>query len=218
MGKIRVVLADDHTLVREGFRSLLKEERSIEVVGEASDGREAVVLAKKLVPDVIVLDISMPLLNGIQATQQIRKSCLKINVLILSMHRDEEYVREVFHAGAGGYLLKHTTGSDLVRAIQEISRGNAFISPTIANQIISEYRRYATKDRPPDDLSGLTPREMEILQLISEGYSNKKIAEQLFISVKTVGTHRQKIMDVLKIHDVAGLTRYAIAKHIIEVK
>jgi DNA-binding NarL/FixJ family response regulator len=216
MEKIRVVLADDHTVVRQGFRSLLQEDASIDVVGEAENGRDAVLMVKKCLPDVVVLDISMPILNGVQATRQIRKLTPKTKILILSMHKDEEYVREVFQAGALGYILKQTTGPDLISAIKEVNRGNAYISPSIAKHLVSEYREFVKGGKLADKRTGLTPREFEVLQLIAEGNSNKKIAEQLFISIKTVETHRQKIMDVLNIHDVAGLTRYAIVNRIIE--
>ena len=218
MGKIRVVLADDHTVVRQGFRSLLREDESIDVVGEAENGQDAVLVVKKTLPDVVVLDISMPILNGVQATRQIQKFNRKIKVLILSMYKDEEYVREVFHAGAAGYILKQTTGPELISAIKEVNRGNAYLSPFIAKHLVTDYREIVKGDMSARKQTGLTPRELEVLQLIAEGNSNKKIAEQLFISVKTVETHRQKVMDVLKIHDVAGLTRYAIAKRLIEAK
>ena len=218
MEKIRIVLADDHTVVRQGIRSLLQQDASIDVVGEAENGQDAVLVAKKTLPDVVLLDISMPILNGVQATRQIRKFNPKIKILILSMYNDEEYVREVFDAGAAGYILKQTTGSDLVRAIKEVNRGNAYLSPSIAKYLVSDYRERVKGGKSAREQTGLTPREIEVLQLIAEGNSNKKIAEQLFISIKTVETHRQKIMDVLKIHDVAGLTRYAIAKRIIEAK
>jgi DNA-binding NarL/FixJ family response regulator len=218
MEKIRIVLADDHTVVRQGFRSLLQEDKSIDVVGEAENGQEAVLVAKKTLPDVVILDISMPILNGVQAARQIRKFNPKVKVLILSMHKDEEYVREVFQAGAMGYILKQTTGQDLINAIKEVNRGNAYLSPTIAKHMVSDYREIVKGKMFARKQTGLTPRETEVLQLIAEGNSNKKIAERLFISIKTVETHRQKIMDVLKIHDVAGLTRYAIANRIIEAK
>ena len=216
MEKIRVVLADDHTVVRQGFRSLLEQDKSIDVVGEAENGRDAVLMVKKYLPDVVVLDISMPILNGVQATRQIRKFNPKIKILILSMYKDEEYVREVFQAGAAGDVLKQTTGTDLIRAIKEVSRGNAYLSPSIAKQLVYDYREIVKGGKSARKQTGLTPREIEVLQLIAEGNSNKKIAEQLFISIKTVETHRQKIMDVLNIHDVAGLTRYAIANRVIE--
>ena len=218
MEKIRIVLADDHTLVRQGFRSLLQQDESIDVVGEAENGQDAVLVVKKTLPDVVLLDISMPILNGVQATRQIQKFNPKIKILVLSMHKDEEYVREVFRAGAAGYILKQTTGSDLIRAIKEVNRGNAYLSPSIAKQLVYDYREIVKGGKSARKQTGLTPREIEVLQLIAEGNSNKKIGEQLFISIKTVETHRQKIMDVLKIHDVAGLTRYAIAKRIIEAK
>jgi DNA-binding NarL/FixJ family response regulator len=216
MDKIRILLADDHTVVRQGFRSLLEQERSFEIVGEAENGRDAVLMAKKYHPDVVILDISMPILNGVQALRQIRKFDSKMRILMLSMHKDEEYVREVFQAGALGYILKQTSGPELINAIKEVNRGNAYVSPSITKHLVTEYREIVDGTRLAGKRTGLTPREMEVLQLIAEGNSNKKIAEQLFISVKTVDTHRQKIMDVLNIHDVAGLTRYAIANHVIE--
>lgn len=216
MEKIRVVLADDHTVVRQGFRSLLEQDKSIDVVGEAENGRDAVLMVKKYLPDVVVLDISMPILNGVQATRQIQKFNPKIKILILSMHKDEEYVREVFLAGATGYILKQTTGPDLISAIKEVNRGNAYLSPSMTKHLVSEYREIVKGVKLAGKRTGLTPREMEVLQLIAEGNSNRKIAEQLFISIKTVETHRQKIMDVLNIHDVAGLTRYAIVNRVIE--
>src|ERR1051325_4348139 len=140
MQKIRVVLADDHTVVRQGFRSLLEQDKSIDVIGEAENGRDAVLMVKKLLPDIVVLDISMPMLNGVQATRQIRKFNTKTKILILSMHKDEEYVREVFQAGALGYILKQTTGPDLISAIKEVNRGNSYISPSIAKHLVSGYR------------------------------------------------------------------------------
>lgn len=216
MEKVRIVLADDHTVVREGFRALLREEKSFEIVGEAGNGQDAVRLVRKMEPDVVVLDISMPILNGVQATHQIRKFNSKIKILILSMYGDEEYVREVFHAGAMGYILKQTSSSELIKAIKEVSRGNAYLSPAIASHLVTDYHEIMKVGKTGRKQTGLTPRELEVLQLIAEGNSNKKIAAQLFISVKTVETHRQKIMDMLKIHDVAGLTRYAISKRIIE--
>jgi DNA-binding NarL/FixJ family response regulator len=218
MEKIRIVLADDHTVVRQGFRSLLEEDKSLEVVGEAENGQEALLVVKKTLPDVVLLDISMPHLNGVQATRQIHKLDPKVKILILSMFKDEEYVREVFHAGATGYILKVATGSELIKAIKEVHRGNAYLSPMIAKHLVSDYHEIVTGGNANRKPSGLTPREIEVLQLIAEGNSNKKIATLLFISIKTVETHRQKIMDVLKIHDIAGLTRYAIAKRIIEAK
>ncbi|MGB2868598.1 MAG: response regulator transcription factor [Bacteroidota bacterium] len=218
MEKIRIVIADDHTIVRQGFRSLLQETEAFEVVGEAENGQEAVQVVKKTSPDVVLLDISMPILNGVQATQRIKKFNSRIKILVLSMHKDEEYVREVFQAGAAGYILKQTTREDLIRAIKEVHKGNAYLSPSIAKHLVSDYREVVKGSRFGRIRSGLTPRELEVLQLVAEGNSNKAIAKQLYISVKTVETHRQKIMDVLKIHDVAGLTRYAIAHRIIEAK
>ena len=218
MTKIRVVLVDDHNVVREGFRVLIQADASLEVVGEAENGRDAVSIVKKVHPEVAVLDISMPILGGVQATRQIHAFDPNIRVLILSMHKDEEYVREVFHAGATGYLLKQTSGAELIRAIKEVHRGNAYLSPSIAKHVVADYRGSVKNKRGIQSKTGLTQREVEVLQLIAEGYSNKKIAQELFISIKTVETHRQKIMDALDIHDVAGLTRFAVTNRIIDLR
>ena len=218
MQKITVLLADDHTVVRQGLRALLEAEEDMTVVGEAENGRQAVQMAKRLQPEVVVMDIAMPQLNGLEATRQLTKESPKSHVLILSSYSDDEYVQQLTDAGASGYLVKQTAATDLVAAIREAKKGNAFFSPTISKRLLEHYR--SSLNRPPDEAkpARLTPREMEVLQLIAEGYANKQIAGELFISIKTVEKHRQQLMHKLDIHDVASLTRYAIAKGVIENK
>ena len=213
-GKISVLLADDHTILREGLRSLLAAASDINIVGEAKTGREAVQLARRLKPAVVVMDIAMPMLNGLEATRQIRSADPSTKVLVLSMHSDSEYVEKVLEAGASGYLVKQTGASDLLTAIREIHRGNVFLSPSISRFLVDQYRTALRTERPGVGHK-LTPREVEVLQLVAEGMTNKQIASELAISVKTVEKHRQQVMDKLDIHDVAGLTRYAITSGII---
>jgi len=216
MRKINVLLVDDHTVVRQGLRALLAAEEDMEVIGEAENGRQAVGLAKKdPPPDVVVMDVAMPLLNGLEATRQILKAVPTAKVLVLTSYGDDECVQQLMHAGACGYLIKQTAANDLLRAIREVRRGNAFFSPAIARRLRDQCRDvFATG--PAKKTSELTSREAEVLQLIAEGFSNKQIASELSISIKTVEKHRQQVMNKLNIHDVAGLTRYAISKGLIE--
>jgi len=217
VSKITVLLADDHTLVRQGLRVLLEAQADIAVAGEAGNGREAVQLSRSLRPDVVVMDIAMPLLNGLEATRQILAELPSTRVLILSSYSDEEYVHQLTESGAAGYLLKQAAVADLVTAIREAMRGKAFFSPAITKQLTDRYREILLKGvrvRKRTDL--LTPREAEVLQLIAEGNLNKQIACELNLSIKTVEKHRQRLMNKLGIHDIAGLTRYAISKGIIE--
>lgn len=217
MEKIKVLIADDHTVVRQGLRALLEAEQDITVVGEAEDGRQAVRLAVKLLPEVVVIDVAMPLLNGLEATHQIIKEVPGARVLVLSSYSDDEYVRRVTEAGAAGYLLKQTAAADLIRAIREARNGNAYFSPAISKRLLENYRAAFLKGAPTGTrVSRLTPREAEVLQLVAEGKVNKQISAELCVSVKTVEKHRQQVMNKLNIHDVAGLTRYAISKGIIE--
>jgi DNA-binding NarL/FixJ family response regulator len=217
--KITVVLADDHTVVRQGLQALLVAEQDIEIVGEADNGRQAVQMVKKLSPDVVVMDIAMPSLNGLEATRQITKECPSTKVLILSSYSDDEYVQQLTEAGAAGYLIKQTAANDLIKAIREARKGNAFFSPSISKRLLDHCREAFVRGEPVKKRGDrLTTREAEVLQLIAEGHANKQIAAELCISIKTVEKHRQQAMNKLNIHDVAGLTRYAIAKGIIESK
>jgi DNA-binding NarL/FixJ family response regulator len=217
MQKITVLLADDHTVVRQGLRALLVVEGDIEIVGEAETGRQAVIMAKKSMPDVVVMDIAMPLLNGLEATRQITKQLPSTKVLVLSSYSDDEYVQQLTEAGASGYLVKQTAANDLLKAIREAKRGNAFFSPSIAKRLRDHCRDAFVNGQPVKKRNDyLTSRESEVLQLIAEGQANKQIAAELCISIKTVEKHRQQVMNKLNIHDVAGLTRHAISKGIIE--
>lgn len=217
MKKISVLLADDHTVVRQGLRSLLAAEPDIEVIGEAENGRQAVQMAQRLQPNVAVMDIAMPQLNGLEATRQIIREGLATRVLILSSYGDDEYVHQLTEAGASGYLIKQTAANDLIKAIREAHKGNAFFSPSISKRLLDYYREAYVRGKPMRRRSEqLTPREMEVLQLVAEGQVNKHIAAALSISIKTVEKHRQQLMNKLGIHDVAGLTRYAISHGVIE--
>jgi DNA-binding NarL/FixJ family response regulator len=217
MNPITVLLAEDHAIVREGLRALLKLEDDLKVVGEAENGRQAVTMAGKLRPAVVVMDFAMPLLNGLEATRQILHAQPGTKVLILSAHSDDAYVEQVMALGAAGYLIKQTAAHVLPEAIRKVHKGSSFFSPSISKRL----NEHDKKARARGDLPGtkavpLSSREMEVLQLIAEGKANKETAEELHISVKTVEKHRQSLMDKLNIHDTAGLTRHAIATGIIE--
>jgi DNA-binding NarL/FixJ family response regulator len=216
MRKITILLVDDHTVVRQGLRALLSSEEDMEVVGEAENGRIAVALAKKTNPDVVVMDVAMPLLNGLEATRQILKMLPSTKILVLTSYGDDDCVSQLMDAGASGYLIKQTAANDLIRAIREVQRGNAFFSPAIAKRLRDQCREAFTSGLAPRKSGELTTRETEVLQLIAEGFSNKQIASELNISIKTVEKHRQQVMNKLNIHDVAGLTRYAISKGMVE--
>src|SRR5258707_8938376 len=216
MRKVSVLLVDDHTVVRQGLRALLSAEEDIEVIGEAENGRQAVMLARKTPPDVVVMDVAMPLLNGLEATRQILKALPSSKVLVLTSYGDDECVQQLMQAGASGYLIKQTAANDLLKAIREVQRGNAFFSPSIAKRLRDQCREAFSSGQPARKSVDLTSREGEVLQLIAEGSSNKQIAAELAISIKTVEKHRQQVMNKLNIHDVAGLTRYAISKGLIE--
>jgi two-component system response regulator NreC len=216
MGKIKVLIADDHTILRQGIKALLDNQAEIEVIGEAKDGREALTLIERLLPDVILMDIAMPGLNGLEATRRIKKKFPKIKVLVLTMYTNEEYVFQILNAGANGYLVKETAFQDLISAIRAVYRDEAFMSPSISKKVIN---RYTQRVRETNNTTGdiLTTREREILQLIAEGSSSKKIAEALFISPKTVETHRTHIMDKLNIHNRTNLVKYAIRTGIVDI-
>jgi len=217
MKRITVLLAEDHQMVREGFGSLLQHEPDIEVIGEAETGRQAVAMVKKLRPDVVVMDIAMPLLNGLEATRQIRKDFTDTKVLILSAHSDDAYIERAAALGAAGFLLKQTSSHVLAEAIREAQKGKTFYSTRISKRL--KDRNQQSLDRGGKSKkknNHLSSREVEVLQLIAEGKPNKQVAEELGVSFKTVDKHRQHLMSKLDIHDVAGLTRYAIAEGIIE--
>lgn len=218
MSTIRVLLAEDHTIVREGIRALLDENPDIEVVGEADDGRMAVEKVEQLHPDVVLMDNTMPNLNGLEATRQIKRQFPEIMVLILTMHTDEEYVFQFLQAGASGYLIKNTASKELIAAIQAAHRGDSFLSPTISKTVIAGYLQHVTAIDKPDSYSLLTDREREVLQLLAEGFSVKAIAQELDITVKTVRNHRINLMEKLDIHTVSDLTKYAIRKGIINLE
>jgi len=212
--RITVLLAEDHSIVREGFRKLLESDDAFKVVGEAENGREAVEMTRKLRPAVVVMDIAMPRLNGLEATRQILAAVPRTRVLILSAHKDDAYIEHLNAVGAAGYLVKQSSSDVLATAIREVAKGNTFFGPSIASRL---------NNKGPDTVgvrgkhvARLTSREAEVLQLIAEGSANKEIAADLRISIKTVEKHRQNIMDKLRIHDTAGLTRYAISAGIIE--
>ncbi len=215
-GPIRVLLADDHTIVRQGLRSILEREPDLEVVGEAADGREAVRKAASLAPDVVVMDITMPHMNGIEAASRIIKANRGTRVVALTMHTAEEYVYSLLKAGARGYVLKDSSPSDLIEAIRAVARGGTYLHPDVSVTVVNEYlKRPDPRARSGQPASALSHREREVLQLIAEGHTNKEIAAQLGLSVKTIEAHRTRIMDKLKIHNIAGLTRYAISRGII---
>lgn len=211
---IRVLIADDHTLVRSGIRALLERLPGIEVVAEATNGREVLNLLRSCHPDVVLMDISMPHLNGLDATRHMVRTFPNIRVLILSMHDSEEYVRQALDAGAAGYLQKDADLAELSTAINAVNRGEAYLSPVIAKRVIKDYVRRV--DRNAAAREPLTPRQREVLQLMAEGTTTRKIAEALDISVKTVETHRAQLMERLDIHDVAGLVRYAMRTGLVQ--
>ncbi|HLH55070.1 MAG TPA: response regulator transcription factor [Verrucomicrobiae bacterium] len=217
MSNISVLLVDDHNIVRQGLKALLTVENDITVVAEAQTGREAVQVAARLHPEVVVMDLAMPLLNGWEATRQILKVAPSAKVLVLSTYDNLEHVQQAIAAGAAAYLIKQTAAADLVKAIREVRKGNAYFSPPIAERLRERTYQAGTEAQPaPQPEVELTLREAEVLQLIAEGYANKQIAAELGLSVKTVEKHRQQVMNKLDIHDTASLVRHAAAKGIIE--
>lgn len=215
--QITVLIADDHMIMREGLRKLLEAEDDIEVVGEAATGRKAVELTQKIHPDVVVMDIAMPQMNGLEATRQIHKAAPNVKILILSAHSDDAYVESVSALGASGYLIKQTSAHFLSDAIREVQKGKAFFSPSVAKRLHKRQQySFGRKVLPKAGIAKLSSREEEVLQLIAEGEANKQIAEALGISIKTVEKHREHLMHKLDIHDTAGLTRYAIQTGIID--
>ena len=217
MDKIRILLADDHQIVRKGIYSLLKNHDDLEIVGETKDGRETVKMARELKPDIVLMDIAMPILNGLEATRQIKKTDPKIKVLILTIHKNEEYVLNALQVGASGYLEKDTGVDELLNAIHSVYHDNSFLSPGISKTVIDAYLLRASKVKESTVFETLTNREREVLQLIAEGFTNREVAKQLFIAVKTVEAHRAHIMDKLDIHDIAKLVKYAIRKGMVDL-
>ncbi|MBM3783313.1 MAG: response regulator transcription factor [Acidobacteria bacterium] len=209
--KIRILLADDHAVVRQGFRMILGAQPDMEIVGEAGNGREAVSQCEALQPDVVVMDVAMPELNGIEATRRIAESSPQTRVLALSMHKDSVYVREILRAGARGYLPKESIDVDLLAAVRAIARGEGYLSPAVSDSVLTDYRKHVT-----DPLDLLSSREREVLQLIAEGKTNKEIAAVLNLSVYTVDAHRGRIMEKLNLHSTGELVRFAVRKGLID--
>jgi two-component system response regulator NreC len=216
MNKIRILLVDDHNIVRDGIRSLLERQLDFEVVAEADNGRQAIDLVYQYHPDVVLMDIAMPMLNGIHATEQIHRDRRCTQILILTQHESEDYIRRALSAGASGFLLKDTNEEELIKAIRAVHKGESILSPAITRLVIEDYLRWGDI-HPQYICNGLTPRENEVLQLIAEGNTNKQIAQILCISIKTVQSHRSNLMRKLDLHDKAELIKYAIQKKIIEI-
>ena len=213
--KVRIVIAEDHTILREGLRSLLSSNPNFEIVGEAADGREAIRCVEKFKPDLILTDLSMPRMNGMEAIKEIKRGSPATKVLVLTVHRAEEYILATFRAGADGYVLKDSTHSELVMAVKKVLSGTHYISPEISEKVIVGYLEGKKTLKSLTSWETLTQREREILKLIAEGYKNKEIAEDLCISVKTVEKHRANLMEKLDLHSIQALTTFAIEKGIV---
>lgn len=217
MSKIKVMIADDHALVREGIAAFLRMSTDIEVVGEASDGLEAIDGAKRLNPDIILMDVAMPKLGGLEALVEIKKINPDIRILVLTQYEDKEYIRRFLKAGASGYLLKKAVGMDLISAIKAIASGEAYLHPSIAASVIDEYRCIRKGDTTEDPYESLTDREKQVLKLIAEGHTGKEIADILGISTKTAVAHQTNLSEKLDIHTRAGLIKFAVAKGLIKL-
>ena len=211
MKRIRILLADDHAVVRQGFRMILSAQSDLEIVGEAGNGREAIDLAASLRPDVVVMDVTMPELNGIEATRRLTADNPHVRVVALSMHKDSVYVREILRAGARGYLLKDSVADDLVAAVRAVAGGEGYLSPAVSNAVLDDYRKHVTN---PIDL--LSSREREVLQMLAEGKTNKEIAATLNLSVYTVNAHRGRIMEKLNVHSINELVRFAVRNGLVD--
>jgi DNA-binding NarL/FixJ family response regulator len=215
MAKVRILLADDHTLVRNGLRKILQERDDWEVVGEAGDGRETVRQAAELKPDIAILDITMPLLNGIEATRQLVRRQPDLRVLILSMHATEAYIVQALKAGARGYLLKDSADTELIRAVAALAIGKSYFSPAVSKVMLDDYVRHLADKGIEDRYESLSEREREIFQLVAEGHSNKQIATMLYLSPATIDTHRSHILQKLDVHNTAELVLYAVRRGVI---
>jgi DNA-binding NarL/FixJ family response regulator len=215
VGKLRILVGDDHTLMRQGLRKILEAHEGWQVVAEAGDGRQAVKDALALEPDIAILDIGMPLLNGIEAARQITRRASDIGVVIVSMHGDEAYITQALQAGAKGYLLKDSADTDLIGAVEAVAAGKSFFSPAVAEVMRDDYIRHLSNKGIVDRFDSLSEREREVLQLIAEGHSNKEIAELLSVSPATIETHRAHILQKLDMHSTAELVRYAVRRGVI---
>ena len=215
--KIRVLLAEDHTIVREGLRSLLEATGRVEVVGEADNGRSAVEIARELRPDVAIVDVSMPELDGVEATRQIKRAAPQVRVIVLTMHSAEVYMKEVFRAGASGYLVKKTAARDLLMAVEAVMRDEMYLSPAISKVVIDRYVEVAGEAPVREGYNALSDREREVLKLVAEGRTNKEVADRLNVAEKTVATHRANVMRKLELHNMSELVRYAIRERLIDV-
>ncbi len=216
MKKIRVLLVDDHAILREGIKSLLGNQDNIEVVAEATNGREAIPRVAQFSPDVVIMDISMPLMDGLEATRQIKRTCPDTKILVLTMHDDEEYFFQLLRAGASGYVTKQSASRELISAIEATYKGESFFCPSMAKHLLSDYLRLdKTSEYPKQE--ELTPREREVVKLIAEGHTNQQIANLLHRSVKTIESHRANILRKLDIHDSIELVKYAVRKKLIEI-
>lgn len=216
--EIRVMLVDDHPIMREGIRSSIENKNSIRVIGEASSGREAIDLVKKAIPDVILMDITMPDMTGLEATKIILENDNTVKIIALTMHENREYIFEMLKMGANGYILKDSPPSELIKAIEEVHKGNTFLSSQVSQLVLNDYTKQIRKTNEMMKHERLTEREREVLINIANGLSNKEIAYKLHVSSRTVETHRERIMKKLDIHSIAGLTRYAISEGLIELE
>ena len=215
---IEIVIADDHNIVRQGLRKLLEEEDSLKITGEAMNGREAVQKVQELKPDIIIMDIAMPVLNGIEAARQIKQSFLKTKIIILSMHDHTRYIRELLSIGVSGYLLKNAVSDDIIQAIKAAVKGEIYLSPSISNRVIEDYVGMNQKTSQDELYNTLTNREREVFQMMVEGYTTKKISEILCLSPSTIKSHRSNIMEKLKMENISKLIQYAIHLGIIDIQ
>jgi two-component system response regulator NreC len=214
--KIRILLADDHTILRAGLKMMLNAQPDMEVIGEAQDGRQALHETQRLQPDVVLMDITMPDMNGIEATKQIKRAHPEVKILILTMHEHDEYIFQALRAGASGYMLKEAADTELITALHVVQSGQFYLSPAAQSVMVGDYLQRVRTGEEKDSYSSLTEREREILKLVAEGYTNNQIAERLVISPKTVDTHRTHIMDKLNLHSRAELVKYAMRRGLLE--